>query len=134
MLRQITVFAENKKGTFQKITQILADNDISIDSCITNDGTEYGTIRMLSPEPETVKDLLSGRDYMCRLTNVIGVVCDHGLGGLNDLMIALKDININVDYVYTAHIASTGQDIIVVHTEDIDIIENSLKSRGFEVL
>ena len=48
MLKQLSIFAENKKGTMQQITQILFENDVNILGSVNNDSAEYGIVRMLS--------------------------------------------------------------------------------------
>lgn len=42
MLKQLSIYAENKKGTVQHITGILAEQGINILGSVINDGTEYG--------------------------------------------------------------------------------------------
>ena len=42
MLQQLSIYAENKKGTMQNITEVLADENINIWGSCTNDGAEYG--------------------------------------------------------------------------------------------
>ena len=37
MLKQVSVYAENKKGTMQKITGILLEENINILGSVTND-------------------------------------------------------------------------------------------------
>ena len=47
MLQQLSIYAENKKGTMQNITEVLADENINIWGSCTNDGAEYGISRLL---------------------------------------------------------------------------------------
>ena len=47
MLKQVSIFVENKKGTFQSITSILQEENINILGSVTNDSAEYGIIRMI---------------------------------------------------------------------------------------
>ena len=47
MLKQVSIFAENKKGTFQAITEILKREEINILGSATMDGVDFGTVRML---------------------------------------------------------------------------------------
>ena len=49
MLKQLSIFAENKKGTMQQITQILFENDVNILGSVNNDSAEYGIVRMSFP-------------------------------------------------------------------------------------
>ncbi len=52
MLKQISIYAENKKGMLQSITGILAREEINIMGSVTNDSAEYGIIRMVVSDPE----------------------------------------------------------------------------------
>ena len=47
MLKQLSIYAENKKGVMQNITGILKDEDINILGSVTNDSAEYGIVRMV---------------------------------------------------------------------------------------
>ena len=52
MLKQLSIFAENKKGTMQQITQILFENDVNILGSVNNDSAEYGIVRMVVSDPD----------------------------------------------------------------------------------
>ena len=100
MLKQLSIYAENRKGTLQSITQILADAGINIwGSCIMTD-KEYGINRMVVSEPEKAMEALEGAGYLCRLTSVIGVELADEVGNLNRLLQALSESNININYIY----------------------------------
>ena len=53
MLKQVSIYAENKKGTIQNITGLLAEKNINILGSVINDGAEYGIIRMIVSDPES---------------------------------------------------------------------------------
>ena len=48
MIDQLSVFAENSKGTMYRVAKIVSDAGIDIVSVVTNDSAEYGIIRMLT--------------------------------------------------------------------------------------
>ena len=52
MLKQVSIYAENRKGTMQKITSVLLKENINILGSVTNDSAEYGIIRMIVSNPE----------------------------------------------------------------------------------
>ncbi len=47
MMDQISIFAENKKGTMDAITESLTKAQVDIRTMLTNDSAEYGIIRMI---------------------------------------------------------------------------------------
>ena len=63
MLKQVSIYAENKKGCFQNITGILMENDVNILGSVTNDSAEYGIIRMVVSDPDKCIDVLHAAGY-----------------------------------------------------------------------
>ena len=134
MLRQLSIYAENKKGTMQSITQILADENINIWGSCTNDGAEYGINRMVVSDPEKAMDALERAGYLCRLTSVIGVELADEVGNVNRLLKALAESNINVNYIYLSFNRDSGLPVLIFQTEDVPEVESCIKNKGFSVV
>ena len=134
MLRQLSIYAENKKGTMQSITQILADENINIWGSCTNDGAEYGINRMVVSDPEKAMDALERAGYLCRLTSVIGVELADEVGNLNRLLKALAESNININYIYLSFNRGSGLPVLIFQTEDVPEVESCIKNKGFSVV
>ena len=134
MLKQLSIYAENRKGTLQSITQILADAGINIWGSCTNDGAEYGINRMVVSEPEKAMEALGGAGYLCRLTSVIGVELADEVGNLNRLLQALSESNININYIYLSFNRDSGLPVMVFQTEDSAEVESCIRKKGFSVV
>lgn len=134
MLKQVSIYAENKKGTFQSITEILEQNDINILGSVTNDSAEYGIIRMIVSDTDKTIRSLTEKGYLCRVTDILGVEMEDETGNLNKLLISLSDGNISVDYIYLSFNRVTGKPIMILHTDDIFEVESYLSSRGYTLL
>ena len=125
MLKQVSVYAENKKGTMQKITGILLDE---------NNSAEYGIIRMVVSDPKKAVEALEKAGYLCRMTDVLGVEVEDEVGNLHKLLQALDESNIDVDYIYLSFNRDSGKPIMVIHTEDVMEVEMCIASKGFSLL
>ena len=134
MLKQLSIYAENRKGTLQSITQSLADAGINIWGSCTNDGAEYGINRMVVSEPEKAMEALEGAGYLCRLTSVIGVELADEVGNLNRLLQALSESNININYIYLSFNRDSGLPVMVFQTEDSAEVESCIRKKGFSVV
>ena len=134
MLKQLSIYAENRKGTLQSITQILADAGINIWGSCTNDGAEYGINRMVVSEPEKAMEALEDAGYLCRLTSVIGVELADEVGNLNRLLQALSESNININYIYLSFNRDSGLPVMVFQTEDSAEVESCIRKKGFSVV
>ena len=134
MLKQLSVFAENKKGTMEHITRILLEQDINILGSVTNDSAEYGIIRMVVSDPELAYAAFSQNGYICKITEVLGVEVADEVGNLNKLLKALEESNINVNYIYLSFNRASGKPIMVFHTDDCYEVEECLSMKGFTVV
>ena len=134
MLKQLSVFAENKKGTMEHITRILLEEDINILGSVTNDSAEYGIIRMVVSDPERACDAFLQNGYICKITEVLGVEVADEVGNLNKLLKALEESNINVNYIYLSFNRASGKPIMVFHTDDCYEVEECLSMKGFTVV
>ncbi len=131
MLKQVSVYAENKKGTMEHMTRVLAQDGINILGSVTNDSAEYGIVRMVVTDPEKAKDALIRNGYLARLTDVLAVEVTDEVGNLNRLLKALDESNINVDYLYLSFNRRSGKPIMVFHAPEPREVELCLKNKGF---
>lgn len=134
MLKQLSVYAENKKGTLENITAILLEKNINILGSMTDDGAEYGVNRMVVSDPCAAEEALSAAGYLCSLKDVIGVEVEDKVGNLNTLLKTLLEMNINVNYLYLSFDRRSGLPIMVFHADDIWEAEDSLRNRGFQTV
>ena len=134
MLKQLSVYAENKKGTLEDITRILLEHDINIMGSMTDDGAEYGVNRMVVSDADVALKALTEAGYLSSLKDVIGVKIEDKVGNLNALLKTLIQMNINVHYLYLSFDRRSGLPIMVFYTEDIWEVEDGLRNRGYSVV
>ena len=52
IIKQISIFVENKPGRLAEITEIIAKNDINIRALSVADTTHFGILRIIVDNPE----------------------------------------------------------------------------------
>lgn len=134
MLQQVSIFAENSKGTMQKITSVLLQEQINIWGSVTNDSAEYGIVRMVVSEPEQALVALRQAGYLTQLNDVLGVEVEDKVGALNELLLSLADSNISVNYIYLSFNRDSGKPVMILHADEIWEVESCLKAKGFTLL
>ena len=132
MLKQVSIYAENKKGCLQNITGILRENNVNILGSVTNDSAEYGIIRMVVSEPEKCVEVLKNAGYICKTTQVLAVECIDEVGALDNILKTLYESNINVNYTYLSFNRETGLPIMVMHADEVSAVENILINKGYK--
>lgn len=100
VVKQLSVFIENKSGAVNHITKLLGSNDINIRSLQIADSTDYGILRLIVDDPTKSLDLVKKEGYTAKLTEVISVVVPDKPNGLNDLLKILSDNDVEINYLY----------------------------------
>ena len=134
MFRQLSIYAENAMGTMRKITGILADAGINMNTLITNDSAEFGIVRMLISETDRAAQELQQAGYMCHSDFVAAVEIGDECGSLNDLLTVINDGNINLDYLYVTYNTLSRLPVAILKATDLMEVEEFLQARGYRTL
>lgn len=133
MIKQISIFTENKKGAMLNVTKTISESGISLFSAVTNDSAEYGIVRLVVSDPEKCFNVLNENGYLCKLTDVIAIEITDDAGSLTNLLDIIDKTHININYLYSAYDRESGKPLVIIHTPDAEIVEKSLKSKGMKI-
>jgi len=132
IIKQLSVFLEDKSGRLTELTRILAENDINITALSIADATDYGIIRMVVGRPELAVSVLKEKGFSVHLTDVACIVVPNEPGGLYHALKILADNNINIDYIYAFAIQATAS--VVIRSESISKVIEVLQKNKLELL
>ena len=82
IIKQISIFVENKPGRLAEITEIIAKNDINIRALSVADTTHFGILRIIVDDPEMVQRVLKEAGLTVSITSVITAAINDRPGGL----------------------------------------------------
>lgn len=134
MIKQNMVFVENKAGSLQKVTRLLAQENVDIYGFACFDAPEFALFRMVSNMAEKVARILTENGYVNRVTDVIAVDLDEQVGGLDEVLDVIGESNVSLNYIYTSYHRNSQIPVVILNSEELFMIEHILKSRGFTVL
>lgn len=101
IIKQLSVFIENREGRMEAITGVLRDNGINILSLSLADTSEYGILRLIVSDDEKARQVLRDAGFSARLTDVLAIRANDRVGFLNDLLIKLGRLQTSIEYMYT---------------------------------
>lgn len=127
ILKQLSVFVENKEGRMLEITKVLKDNGINIRTLSLADTSEYGMLRLILADEDCdrAKAVLKEAGFPARLTEVLGVQSTDRVGYLHDLLRVLGSTSI--EYMYT--LPTDKDPIIILKVADPAAVDELLKSK-----
>ena len=130
ILRQITVLAENRKGALKEITDLLASGGVDMKALTIADTKEFGIVRIIADDAERAEKILNANDFLCKLTDVVGVEIPHRPGGLNEVLSVLSKADVNVEYLY-AFLSEENGAKVALRVNDNEKAVNALTKAGF---
>ena len=129
--KQISVFIENRKGRLGDILDVLKENGVNILSMSLADTAEYGLLRIISDKPQEGKAALTAAGFSSMLTDVFILKVPHTPGGLQNILRAISDEEISVEYMYGLSVDGTDASI-VLKTSDLEKADEIFAKRGIE--
>ena len=135
MLKQITVFLENKPGRMEEVTGCLADENINLHALSLADTTDFGILRMIVSDTEKAMKVLKDKDFMVKTTNVIAVAIGHKPGSLHKVLREMNTPGTSIEYIYAFMSRHQDYDAIVILSvgNQAEVIEK-LNSGGLTLL
>jgi hypothetical protein len=100
IIKQLSVFLENKSGRLTEVTETLASANINLSAFCVADTAEYGILRFITNKPEDAMKVLKDGGFSVHITEVIGLVVPHEPGGLHKALKLLSVEGISVEYMY----------------------------------
>lgn len=133
IIKQLSVFLENRTGRLTELTGILAANDINISAFSIADTADYGILRMIVGRPDAAAEVLRKQGFAVKITDVIGMIIPHSPGSLHKALELLSNNNVAIDYMY-AFASGECKATVVIRAESLQKIIDVLIEHKMELL
>lgn len=132
IIKQISIFIENKPGRLAEVTEIIAKNNINMRALSLADTANFGILRIIVDDPDKVEKLLKENDMTVSITNVISICVEDRPGGLAEILKILAAENIGIEYMY-AFVSKqvSGHAYVIMRIEEEFNAMEILKKAGY---
>ena len=134
-IKQISVFMENKPGTLEEMTDVLAKNDIDMRAISVAEAEDFGIARLIVDDVYETATVLKDAGFVNRLSDVLAVEIPDIPGGLNKVLKTLSAAQVNLEYMY-AFLGGKEVDkaFLIMKVAHIDRAEATLKTADFHLV
>lgn len=134
-INQISVFLENKPGALYAMTGVLAGSGIDMRAFSLAETSDFGIARIIVNDVDKTSAVLKDAGYVHNVTPVLGVAIPDVPGGLNKVLQALTDAQVNVEYMY-AFLGGKDTDhaYMIFRVADNAAAAATLAQRGVQVV
>ena len=134
LVKQVSIFVENKEGKIADVLKILAKENINISALSLADTTNFGILRLIVDDPKKAKNILQMEDMIVKINEILAVGINDEPGGLAKVLDILAKANVQIEYMY----AFTGHNkeyaTVVFKTNDIEKAYDCLKIKDIPLI
>jgi hypothetical protein len=132
IIRQISVFSENKPGRLASIAKAFQEEKINILAFSIAEADGFGVVRALVNYPDKAFKKLTSLGYNVAFTDVIAVKMKDEPGGLFEIAEILGEAGINMEYAY----AYSGKEaaVLIIRVDHVDEAVTRILSKGGTLL
>ena len=134
IIKQISIFVENKKGRLAEITETLAKAGANIRALSIADTTDFGILRLIVDDADKAAAALKEAGITVSITNVIAVGIDDKPGAFSAPMRILADADIDVEYMYAFITRNSEKAYVILRVADNDAAAKALTEKGVELI
>jgi len=134
-IKQISVFMENKPGTLEEMTDVLAKNNIDMRAISVAETEDFGIARLIVDDVYETTTVLKDAGFVNRLSDVLAVEIPDVPGGLNKVLKTLSAAQVNLEYMY-AFLGGkeVNKAFLIMKVAHIDRAESTLELGGFHLV
>jgi hypothetical protein len=132
-VKQFSVFTANRLGRLHDLTKLLSSHNVHILAVTVLDTTDSAILRFVVDDPEQARDLLQEHNFPFNESELLVAEVDAA-SNLNDLMAALLEAELNINYLYSFIPHPNGKSLLALSMEDNDMGEQILTRHQFRVL
>ena len=100
MIRQLSIFLENRTGRINEVAKILAENGINMQAFSMAETADFGLLRLIVPDVDKAVEVLRAASFAVMVTDVLRINCPNVPGSLSAVLEKLASNDIFIEYMY----------------------------------
>ncbi|MDR1683300.1 MAG: amino acid-binding protein [Candidatus Symbiothrix sp.] len=132
LIKQLSVFLENKKGRFTEIARILGEAGVNMTAFTVAENSDFGILRLIVSDAEKAKEVLKSHRYAVNSTDVLCVECPNRPGALASVMTIITDADIFIEYMYA--FSNGNKALVILRPNDLEKTVEVLSQNQVELL
>lgn len=133
LVRQFSVFLENKVGALLALTRTLGEASVHICGLSVVDTADASVIRIVVDDPEHCREALHKAEIAAGESSLI-VVELPGPEKLDAVLRSLVAAELNIQYTYSLMVRPRDRALLALHCDDAEYARDALTQAGFTVL
>ena len=113
IIKQLSVFLENRPGTLDTALGILKKANINISALALADTSEFGLLRVIVDDPDKAKQAMKDAGYTSSVNEVLSVELQQQVGYLAGIVGRISEAGVNIEYMYASSSSKEAASMII---------------------
>ncbi len=132
MVKQLSIFVQNRSGKLASSLGVLRDSGIDIRALTIADTPDFGILRLLVDDPAKAEAVLQENGFLVQSTDVVVVPVRDERGGLASLLEPMAEAGVNIEYMYSLIARDAKDAYMVFRVSDNAAFLAMLDSKGLK--
>jgi hypothetical protein len=132
LVKQLSIFLENKRGRFTEVAKLLGEENINMTAFTVSENSDFGILRLIVSDTERALQVLRDRKYAVTEADVICLHCPNTPGALGQAMHIITEAGIFIEYMYA--FAEGDSAHVIIRPDDLEKCANVLMDNKLELI
>ena len=124
LIKQLSIFLENKKGRFTEVAKILGEAGVNMSAFTVAENSDFGILRLIVSDTDTAIKVLRDRLYAVSVADVVCLHCPNQPGALAKAM----------DIITSAGISQGEAANVIIRPDNVEKCAEVLKANKLELI
>ena len=134
LIKQLSVFVENRAGALAEACRVLRDNNLNISTLSLADTQEFGILRLLIGDYEKAANVLKQAGFVAKITDVLALTVPNRPGGMAEVLEILNRHQLTIEYMYAFSGECNSDAILVFRFTDPQKAAELLKNEPIQIV
>jgi hypothetical protein len=132
IIKQLSIFLENKSGRLHEVSTILGEAGINMSAFSVADTSEFGILRLIVSDHEKAFRVLKENAFSVSLTDVVCLNCPNQPGALAKALSILSENGVSIEYLYAFSVGDAAN--VVLKPDNLEKCIIVLREHSMELV
>ncbi|MDR1780708.1 MAG: amino acid-binding protein [Tannerella sp.] len=132
IIKQLSIFLENKRGRFTEVAQLLGREGINMMAFTVSENSDFGILRLIVSDTDKALNILRNNKYAVSEADVICLHCPNEPGALGRAMGFITDAGVFIEYMYAFSEGKSAN--VIIRPDDLETCHKVLTDNKLELI
>jgi hypothetical protein len=132
LIKQLSIFLENKKGRFTEVARILGEAGVNMSAFTVSESSDFGILRLIVSDTDKAIAVLREQLYAVSITEVVCLHCPNQPGALAKAMDIITQAGIFIEYMYAFSQGDSAH--VIIRPDEIERCVEVLQSNKLTLI